>query len=271
MRRDAQHRDCCCCHEIFLLTELKLSMSSIPTDPIELGKYYAARRAVDTYINHNTKIIGIGSGSTVIYAVGRLVEKIAEEKFDKIICIPTSFQAVQLIIDNKLTLGTLNQYPELDVAIDGADECDDQLNLIKGGGGCQLQEKIIASAAKQFIIIADSRKNSKLLGEQWKTGIPIEVISSAYKLVELKLKQLALQPTLRMAVRKAGPVITDNGNFLIDATFPAPLQPDQLQELNANILSIAGVVETGLFVQMAHVAFFGTAQGEVIVKKRSVQ
>jgi ribose 5-phosphate isomerase A len=110
----------------------------------------------------------------------------------------------------------LDEHPEIDVAIDGADEVDLQLNCIKGGGGCQLQEKIVAHAAKTFVVIADYRKESSLLGEQWTQGVPVEVVPMAYVPVMNQLKKIGGDPVLRMAQRKAGPVVTDNGNFVLD-------------------------------------------------------
>ena len=138
---------------------------------IELGKKNAAIKAVEENIKKNM-IVGIGSGSTVVYAVERLGE-INKEKAMNIKCIPSSFQSYQLIVQNGLELVSLEQYSEIDIDIDGADEIDKDLNLIKGGGGCLIQEKIIASNSKELIIIVDFRKNSKILGTNWRRGIPI--------------------------------------------------------------------------------------------------
>ena len=127
--------------------------------------------------------------------------------------MPTSYQAEQLIRANDLKLSDLTVDCELDIAFDGADEVDDQLVLIKGGGACQTQEKIVASAAKELYIIADYRKNSKQLGDQWSKGVPIEVIKMAHVLVKKKIEaRFGGIANLRMAVNKAGPVVTDNGN-----------------------------------------------------------
>lgn len=104
----------------------------------------------------------------------------------------------------------------IDVTIDGADEVDTQLNCIKGGGACQLQEKIVAYAAKKFVVIADYRKESTQLGEQWVQGVPVEVIPMAYVPLMNKLREMGGAPVLRMAKAKAGPVVTDNGNFVLD-------------------------------------------------------
>ena len=149
---------------------------------------------------------------------------------------------------------------QLDVAIDGADEVDTEGNCIKGGGGCLTQEKIVASCAKTFVIIADLSKNSQKLGDGWKKGVPVEVIPMAYKVVMLKLEKMNLTPTLRMAKSKAGPLITDNGNFIIDFKFDAV---DDWQKMNNDIINIPGVVETGLFLKMHKEAIFGDKSGEI--------
>ena len=227
---------------------------------VELGKKSAAYRAIEENVQ-NGMIIGIGSGSTVVYAVEKLKMLISERKLS-VKCIPTSFQSYQLIIENGLNLGSLDQYPSIDLDIDGADEIDEDLNLIKGGGGCLVQEKIIASNAKRLIIIVDFRKKSKKLGENWKKGVPIEVIPLAYVPIVEKLKGLGAKPKLRMAQAKAGPLITDNGNFIIDADFGIIKSPN---EINESILKIPGVVDTGLFVGMTEKAYIGQKDGTVLV------
>lgn len=135
------------------------------------------------------------------------------------------------------------------------------LNLIKGGGGCQTQEKIVASCAKQMIVVADDRKQSQVLGSQWRQGVPIEVVPMARCPVEKVLRALGGRPVLRMAQRKAGPVVSDNGGFIIDCDFGEIRDPARLE---AQLRGIVGVVETGLFVGMASVAYFGQANGTVV-------
>ncbi|TKJ23936.1 MAG: ribose 5-phosphate isomerase A [Promethearchaeota archaeon Loki_b32] len=226
---------------------------------IELGKKNAAIKAVEENIKKNM-IVGIGSGSTVVYAVERLGE-INKEKAMNIKCIPSSFQAYQLIIQNGLELVSLEQYSEIDIDIDGADEIDKDLNLIKGGGGCLVQEKIIASNSKELIIIVDFRKNSKILGTNWKRGIPIEVIPMAYFPLMNKLIKIDGNPVLRMARSKSGPLITDNGNFIIDVDFGEIKKP---QELNLKLLNIPGIVDTGLFIDMTSKVYVGLEDGNVL-------
>jgi ribose 5-phosphate isomerase A len=233
-------------------------VSTLGENLIELGKKKAALTAVEENIRSGM-IIGIGSGSTVIYAVEAIGKRNSETDM-KLICIPSSFQARQLIVENGLTLGSLDQYPEIDLDIDGADEIDKSLNLIKGGGGCLVQEKILASASNKLIIIADYRKKSDYLGDNWKNGVPIEIIPSAYVPIMKKLAKLGGKPTLRMAKVKAGPLVSDNGNFIIDADFGRIMNP---QELNLTLLQIPGVVDTGLFVNMASKAYIGQKDGKV--------
>ncbi|MFX1363702.1 MAG: ribose 5-phosphate isomerase A [Promethearchaeota archaeon] len=226
---------------------------------IEIGKKNAAIKAVEENIKKNM-IVGIGSGSTVVYAVKRL-GKLNKEKALKIKCIPSSFQAYQLILENNLELGSLEQYPKIDVDIDGADEFDKNLNLIKGGGGCLVQEKIIASNSKQLIIIVDFRKKSDILGSNWKRGIPIEVIPMSYFPIMKKIKMEGGNPVLRMAQSKSGPLITDNGNFIIDADFGEINNPN---ELNLKLLNIPGVVDTGLFLNITTKIYVGLEDGNVL-------
>lgn len=228
--------------------------------PLESAKKIAAYKAVDEYVKNNS-VIGIGSGSTVIYAIHRLAERMKEENLN-VVCVPTSFQARQLILNHHLTLGDLETHPKLDCAIDGADEVDSRMNLIKGGGGCLLQEKIVAACANQLIIVADYTKNSEKLGEQYKKGIPIEVIPMAYVAIQKRIEEnFGGTVEVRMALAKAGPVITDNGNFVLDWHFPPGLS--NWNEINVGISMMPGVVETGLFINMAKKVYFGMPDGSV--------
>ncbi|KAJ1213532.1 hypothetical protein NDU88_001166 [Pleurodeles waltl] len=241
-------------------------LSAVCSRMAEEAKRLAGCAAVDNHVKNN-QALGIGSGSTIVHAVNRLAERVKQENL-KVVCVPTSFQARQLILQNGLDLSDLDRHPELDVAIDGADEVDSDLNLIKGGGGCLAQEKIVAGCAKSFIVIADYRKDSKNFGEQWKKGIPIEVIPMAYVPVSKALaSRFGGIAELRMAVSKAGPVVTDNGNFLLDWKF------DKLHNwstVNTAIKMIPGVVDTGLFIGMAEKVYFGMEDGTVSVRDKPV-
>ncbi|KAI4495788.1 hypothetical protein M0802_008411 [Mischocyttarus mexicanus] len=228
--------------------------------PLETAKKIAAYKAIDEYVKDNS-VIGIGSGSTIIHAVHRLAERVREEKLN-VVCIPTSYQARQLILNNHLTLGYLESFPKIDCAIDGADEVDADMNIIKGGGGCLLQEKIVASCAKEFIIIADYTKQSDKLGQQYKNGIPIEVVPMACVPIQHRIEDnFGGDVKIRMAVAKAGPLITDNGNFILDWHFPDNL--NDWDKVNKEILLYPGVIETGLFINMAHKAYFGMMDGSI--------
>lgn len=218
--------------------------------------------------------MGIGSGSTIVYAIERLAEKIKEENLD-IQCIPSSFQSRQLLLKHNLRLIDLESTQHIDLTIDGADEVDKHLNCIKGGGGCHLQEKLIACCADKFVIIADSRKQSQRLGQSWKYGVPIEVLPSAYKLVQVELeKKLGGKSFLRESLTprtKAGPIVSDNGNFIIDWVFETKddNQNDyDWKSVNITIKMIPGVIETGLFINMAEVAYFGMEDGSVHIQKK---
>ncbi|KAI8898724.1 ribose 5-phosphate isomerase A-domain-containing protein [Globomyces pollinis-pini] len=235
------------------------------SDLLEIAKSKASFSAVDQQVSASTKVIGIGSGSTVVYAVQRLGERYKAKEISPIACIPSSFQAQQLIVEHGLPLGTLNQYPEIDVAFDGADEVDPQFNCIKGGGGCHLQEKLVIANSKKFFIVADYRKDSEVLGKAWQKGVPIETVPLAYVSVMKKLTAMGGSPKLRMAVNKAGPVVTDNGNFIVDVNFDTISDP---KSLDIKLQCIPGIVETGLFCGLADGAYFGLQDGTVNIKMK---
>ena len=157
----------------------------------------------------------------------------------------------------------LEDYTSLDVCFDGADEVDANLNLIKGGGGCLTQEKIVAFTASKLIIVADFRKNSVKLGQNWLKGIPIEVIPLAYLVVKRHIeKNFGGEVLVRQAIAKAGPIITDNGNFILDWKFELDKQFDW-EQINLNLIALPGIVETGLFIKMAKKVYFGNEDGSI--------
>ncbi|EMD36169.1 hypothetical protein CERSUDRAFT_115134 [Gelatoporia subvermispora B] len=236
-----------------------------PVTVVEQAKRLAAWTAVDRHVHPEHKVIGIGSGSTVPYVVERIVAQGKAVNKDRVF-IPTGFQSKELIVNAKLLLGDVDQYPMLDVTIDGADEVDRDLNAIKGGGACHLREKVLAEAADTFVIVADYRKNSEVLGTNWTKGVPIEVAPFAYAKVLQNLHLIGSpKATLRMATAKAGPVVSDNGNFVIDAPFPEDMMRDPYTLLT-RIKMLTGVVEVGLFCHMAKAAYFGNQDGSVLIK-----
>lgn len=252
------------------------NIANIPSlgDPLEDAKRAAAYTAVDDNFDPFVhKIIGIGSGSTVVYVAERLGQLAKSNKCDlDFICIPTGFQSKHLILDNSLTLGSIEQHPSIDITFDGADEVDPQLQVIKGGGACLFQEKLVSTSSGKFIIVADSRKKStKFLGTNWKKGVPIEVVPSSYVRVlnDLRKNYVCVNASLRQGGSiKAGPIITDNGNFIIDADFGEIENPKTLHQ---EIKLLLGVVETGLFIDNADKAYFCDPEGTVEIIERKMR
>jgi len=180
-------------------------------------------------------------------------EKIARGEIENIKAVPTSYQAIQEAVKAHIPLTTLDEYPVLDFGFDGADQIDQELNAIKGGGGALLREKIVASCCKEYVLIADQTKVSDVLGRD--QPVYLEIHPMALKPVSRKLRNMGAKPTVRQAVGKLGPVVTDNGNNLIDADFGAIHNPGYL---NARLHSVQGVMETGLFIGYAKLAYIGT-------------
>jgi ribose 5-phosphate isomerase A len=206
--------------------------------------------------------MGLGSGSTVAIFAKELGQEIASGNAD-ISVVPSSYQAYQLAIDYNIPLTNLDISPELVLTVDGADEVDKELNLTKGGGGALFQEKIVASASRKLIIIADESKLVDHLGTKF--YIPVEVFPFSLGIVRRKIKQMGIEPIIRQAAKKMGPVVTDNGNFIIDLKFPQPiLNPAQVA---IDLKMIPGIIETGLFVGMADEVHVGTKEGAYILKK----
>ena len=184
-------------------------------------------------------VVGLGTGSTVAWTIKRLGEMIKEEGLD-FWGVPTSFQAENLAIASGIKLTTLNSHPVLDLAIDGADQVDHNLYVIKGGGAAHTREKVVACSARRFVIVADESKYVQKL--TW--PVPVEVLPFAFRLVERRLRDLGGKPVLRLGKMKDGPVITDNGNFVMDVDFGVIEDP---KGLAAKISPIPGVVEHGIF------------------------
>jgi len=195
--------------------------------------------------------LGLGSGSTAAYAIREIGRKIQQEDL-RILGIPTSYQALLLAVDCGIPITTLNEHPELDLTIDGADQIDKALNLIKGMGGALTREKIVASASKQLIIVADETKMVEKLGTNH--PVPVETLPFALPTVVSKVREMGGRPVLREGKGKVGPVVTDNGNFIVDVDFGLINVP---KELNSRLKLIPGVVETGLFIEMANIVYVG--------------
>lgn len=217
---------------------------------VEKAKKNAALEAVKHV--KDDFVVGLGSGSTVAYAIEEIGNKIRCEKLH-VLGVPTSYQAFMLAIKNGIPITTLEEHPMLDLTIDGADQIDDELNLIKGMGGALTREKIVASASKKLVIVADENKKVTILGEK-NHPVPIDVLPFSAQLVMLKIREIGGKPILREGKGKVGPVITDNGNVIIDSNFGLIHKP---AELELKLKSISGVVETGLFTKIADVVYIG--------------
>jgi ribose 5-phosphate isomerase A len=203
-------------------------------------------------------IIGIGSGSTTAYAVAEL-GRITKAGKLQVSIVPTSHQIENLAIAHGLEILSLNESPTLDYAIDGADQVEQlSLNLIKGGGASMLREKIVDSAARRLAIVVDETKLSRHLGGR--QPVPLEVSQFSYKYVQSRIVRMGGRARLREGAGKVGPVVTDNGNFVLDADFGKIDEPAKLER---RLRSIPGILETGLFIKMADAVFVGLSNGEV--------
>ncbi|KAK2627803.1 hypothetical protein QTJ16_002449 [Diplocarpon rosae] len=300
-----------------------------PMAGVEASKRLAAYKAVEDHFDPAYSYIGIGSGSTVVYVVEAIAAK-GRDITSRMVFVPTGEQSKQLIIDFGLPLGSIDALPpvefaeseiggvsalhvatglqdlglkgkrqSIDVAFDGADEIDEELNCIKGGGACLFQEKLVAAAAKKFVCVADYRKLSPRLLTAWKT-IPIEISPLAAPTIKRILITLGSpDPKIRQGgSAKAGPVVTDNSMWIMDAPFPKLLLPSDLKgndkgdgengtwevhTLGRRLKRIVGVLEVGLFygrngIQVANsgeegggqkpiAAYFGMEDGSVSVRE----
>ncbi len=220
-------------------------------EPVQEAKRKAALEAVKHV--KDGFIVGLGSGSTAAFAIEALGERMKREKL-RVMGIPTSYQAFLLAVECGIPITTLDEHPEIDVTIDGADQITPELNLIKGMGAALAREKIVAAASKLNIIIADQQKKVKVLGEN-NQSVPIEVLPFAISLVKRKIIAAGGKPVLREGKGKLGPVITDNGNAILDANFGEIAKPG---ELDAKLKMIPGVVETGFFVGLTDIVYVGS-------------
>jgi ribose 5-phosphate isomerase A len=211
----------------------------------EVGKAAAAR------VQSNT-IVGLGTGSTTAFAIEYIGSRLQSGEITNVKGIPTSFQARVLAKQYGIPLTTLDEAETIHLAIDGADEVDPHKNLIKGGGAAHTQEKIIDALAEQFIVVVDNTKIVDRLGSTFL--LPVEVLPMAVTPVMRAIEKLGGQPQLRMGVKKAGPVVTDQGNLVIDVKFADIPNPSELEKTLNNL---PGVLENGLFVGVADLILVG--------------
>jgi ribose 5-phosphate isomerase A len=228
---------------------------------IEEAKRNAALEAVKHV--EDGFIVGLGSGSTAAYAITAIGEKLKRERLS-VMGIPTSYQAFLLAVESGIAITTLEEHATINLTIDGADQIDPQLNLIKGMGAALAREKIVASASKQNIIIADENKKVQVLGEN-NHPVPVEVLPFALSIVKRKIAELGGNPVVREAKRKLGPVITDNGNAIIDAVFGSISDAAALEQ---KLKMIPGVVETGLFIGSTDIVYVGTHSAVTRMERR---
>lgn len=231
------------------------------TDPVKLMKQEVGKAAAN--LVKSNSIVGLGTGSTTAYTIQFLGDRLKSGELKDILGIPTSFQAEVLAKQYGITLTSLDAVDHIDIAIDGADEVDPQKNLIKGGGAAHTREKIVDYLANQFIVVVDSSKLVDRLGSSF--AVPVEVIPMAIAPVMRAIEKLGGKPELRMGVKKAGPVITDQGNMVVDVRFDTIDQPVELEKTLNNI---PGVLENGIFVNCTDLVLIGEVQdGQPIVRQ----
>ena len=221
-------------------------------------KKAVAQAAVDQI--QNGMILGLGSGSTAALMIEALAIKIKSGEIKDVVGVTTSFQGEVLASELGIPLKSLSSVSEIDLAIDGADEVDPKFQLIKGGGACHVQEKLVAALAKKFIVVVDSTKLVEKLNLDFK--LPVEVLPSAWKQVQKTLINLGGEGNLRMAQKKAGPIVTDQGNLILDLTFRNGI--DQPELLESQINNIPGVLENGLFVNLTNEVLVGKVESDVV-------
>ncbi len=236
-------------------------MGNPEIDRINELKRSAAERAVE-FVNSGM-ILGLGTGSTAVFAMNRLGELLVRGELTDIIAIPTSKETERIAWRNGIPLTTLRDHPVIDLTIDGADEIDPDLNLIKGGGGALLREKIVAEASRQVIIIADDSKTSDKLGTKW--VVPVEVIPFGMRPVAEYIVSLGAKVEVR-EMSEGKPFRTDEGNHILDCRFGPIDNPAELAEK----LSVkAGIVEHGLFLGIASDVIIAGMDGIKHLKKNN--
>ena len=216
----------------------------------EYLKKIAAEKATQEI--QNGTVIGLGTGSTVYYAlikIGTMVRNGLD-----IIGIPTSDNTEKIATEQGIKLSTLAVHDTIALTIDGADEVDPHLNLIKGGGGALVREKIIANASEQLLIVVDQSKVSQVIGTTF--ALPVEIIQFGWEATQRTVNQICEKSDLRGGIKK--PLITDNGNYILDCKFNGIQEPEKIEVLLNNI---PGVVENGIFTKLADKVIIGTSDG----------
>jgi ribose 5-phosphate isomerase A len=216
-------------------------------------KKQAGRYAVEFV--QSGMVVGLGHGSTAIFAVRRIAELLRQGRLQNILGVPCSLQVEEDAQQLGIPLTTLDEHPIVDLTIDGADEVDPDLNVIKGGGGALLREKIVAQASRREIIVVDETKLSPALGTHW--PVPVEVAPFGWRSQVAYLESLGAQPVLRLN-RDGAPIKTDQGNLILDCHFGPISDPAQLA---ARLSERAGIVEHGLFLGLATDVIVASVEG----------
>ena len=219
-----------------LQDQMKQAVAAAATEPIRSGM-----------------VVGLGSGSTAALMIQALGARLQSGELSDIVGVTTSFQGEVLAAELGIPLQSLNAVDRIDLAIDGADEVDPAFQLIKGGGACHVQEKLVARRAERFVVVVDSTKLVDTLNLGFL--LPVEVLPGAWRQVRSELAELGGEAQLRMAVKKAGPVVTDQGNLVLDVKFAGGISdPVNLEQV---INNLPGVLENGLFVNLADQVLVG--------------
>ena len=211
------------------------------------------------YVKNGMKV-GLGTGSTVKYTILELGRRIKEENLE-IMCVPTSIATENLSIENNIQLYELSSLDGLDLVIDGTDEFDKELTLIKGGGGALVREKIIAQASQQMIVVADDSKKVETLG---RFPLPVEVIQFSWKETRRQISQITGLPESKIEKRNQNnnSFITDNGNFILDLHLETIENPKKLE---SDLNKLAGVLDCGLFINIADIVVLAGKNGLEII------
>ena len=204
-------------------------------------------------------ILGLGSGSTAALMIKSLAHEISSGKLKNIKGVATSFQSEVLALELDIPILDLGSVSQIDLAIDGADEVDPCFQLIKGGGACHVREKLVASKANKLLIVVDETKLVQNLNQCF--PLPVEVLPNAWKQVQDELSKMNGSSNLRMATKKAGPVVTDQGNLILDVLFDDGIKNPKDVEMEIN--NIPGVLENGLFVDLTDKVLVGKIEKNI--------
>jgi len=225
-------------------------------------KQAVAEAAVEQF--RDGMVVGLGSGSTAALMIKGLGQRLASGQLKNIVGVTTSFQGEVLAAELGIPLRSLNAVDRIDLAIDGADEVDPAFQLIKGGGACHVQEKLVAARAERFVVVVDSTK----LVDRLNLGflLPVEVLPGAWRQIQQQLSAMGGTAELRMANRKAGPIVTDQGNLVLDVRFDGGIADPV--DLERSVNNIPGVLENGLFVNLADEVLVGEVNNGVASVRR---